>query len=138
MKKQISFLIVIIMMCLASCAILSTPEHFTPAQKVEYTTLKTLESAKTFREFALESAGSRYKQGLMDESTKEKIIKIGDELQLAINTAADALIAYKNTNGLVGDQSIAEKIGNYQAIFNQFMEAVTPYVMKTTTAQEVV
>lgn len=113
---------------LTGCAGLSAPDNFTQTEKVEYTTLKTLKSAKIFREFALESAGSVYKKGLMEDETKEKIIKLGDQLQLAINTAADALIVYKQSGGLGGDKALEEKLIVYQSLFNQFMEIVTPFV----------
>ena len=117
------------------CAGFKAPANFTQTEKVEYTTLKTLKSAKIFREFALESAGSVYKKGLMKEDTKEKIIEIGDDLQLAINSAADALIAYKQSGVLGGDKTLQEKLVVYQTLFNQFMEIVTPYVMDISTKE---
>lgn len=114
------------------CRTLTAPDHFTGPEKVQFTTLKTLKSAKIFREFALESAGSVYKQGLMNEETKDKIISVGDELQRAINSAADALIAYKKSDGLGEDQSLRKRLLVYQVLFNQFMEIVTPYMMDSS------
>ncbi|MCP3941500.1 MAG: hypothetical protein GY710_08470 [Desulfobacteraceae bacterium] len=134
MKLRLNFplllvLSTILLFFVVGCAGLTAPNHFTQAEKIEYTTLKTLKSANTFREFALESAGSVYKKGLMEESTKEKIIMLGDQLQLAINTAADALLAYKNSGGLGHDKTLEENLIVYQSLFNQFMEIVTPYVV---------
>jgi len=124
-------LAVLVAFALSACSMFEAPDDFTEGQKVEYTTLKTLKSAKIFRDFALASAGSVYKNGLMDAETKDKIISVGDKLQLAINHAADALIAYKQSGGLGGDQSLQEKLLVYQSLFNQFMEIVTPYVLDT-------
>lgn len=129
-KTGVLLLILMFSLGAVGCAALTAPDHFTEPEKVQFTTLKTLKSAKIFREFALESAGSIYKQGLMDEETKDKIIFVGDELQRAINSAADALIAYKQADGLVdGDPSLRKRLLVYQVLFNQFMEIVTPYVM---------
>jgi len=124
--------LLILSLFLMGCAGLNPPDNFTQTQKIEYTTLKTLKSAKIFREFALESAGSVYKKGLMKEDTKDKIIRLGDDLQLAINTAADALLAYKKSGGLGGNQALEEKLIVYQSLFNQFMEMVAPYVAGTS------
>ena len=135
MRKINYFYLVCLLMLglfLMGCSGLKAPDNFTPAEKVQFTSLKTLKSAKIFKEFALGSAGSIYKKGLMKEETKEKIIKLGDELQRAINSAADALIAYKKSDGLGGDKMLEEKLIVYQALFNQFMEIVTPYVMNLT------
>lgn len=137
MKQKFSFfgqllllLIVVTVLFMTGCTAFQAPETMTETEKVTFTSLKTLKSAKIFREFALESAGSIYKKGLMDEETKEKIIEIGDDLQLAINGAADALIIYNDSGGLSGEKTLEEKLLVYQALFNQFMEIVTPYVMK--------
>jgi len=134
MKKQIVFLMIIVMICLPGCGLYTAPQHFTQAQKVEYTTLKTLQSAKVFREFALQSAGTAYKNGLMDDAVKNDIIKAGDRLQMAINSAADALVLYHQARGMGGTKALEEKLTGYQAIFNRFMEIVTPYI----TGKEVV
>lgn len=128
MRKQITVLIIIVVMCLPGCGVFSPPEHFTPVQKVEYTTLKTLQSAKVFRGFALKSAGTAYKNGLMDETVKQDIIQAGDKLQMAINGAADALIHYHKAGGIGGSTILDDKLGKYQSIFNRFLEKVTPYI----------
>ena len=114
-----------ILLFIVGCAGMNAPENFTPEQKVQFTTLKTLQAAKTFRVFALGAAGDAYKAGLITDVDKDKIIVIGDNLQEAINMAADALIAYK----LSGDEiTLYGKVAIYQKLFNQFMEVVTPYL----------
>lgn len=119
------------------CSYFQAPDSFTAKEKVEYTSLRTLEAAKTFRTVGLEAAGAVYKAGAMDEKTKGKIIEIGDDLQEAINTAADALIAYKTMTDELADTSTLEaKIAAYQKVFNEFMELVTPYLTTTTTTTE--
>lgn len=109
------------------CASFTPPSDFTKSEKIQYTTIQTLKSAKAFREFTLESAGAVYKKGLMDDDTRDKIIEIGDRLQQAINVAADALLAYRQSGETY---SLEEKLSIYQAVFNEFMEIVTPYAME--------
>ncbi len=137
-SKLFALAIVVILVGLSApgCSLFIAPVDFTGSGKIEYTTLKTLQSARVFREFALGTAGSVYKNGLMSESIKEKIITVGDELQQAINTAADALIAYKQSAG-TGDETLQEKLVVYQALFNEFLEIVTPYVLNASGAEEV-
>lgn len=128
MKKQIVLLVSVLALCFIGCGAFVAPEQFIPVQKVEFTTLKTLQSAKAFREFALSAAGAAYKNGLMGEEMKQDIIKTGNRLQLAINSAAEALILYHEAGGIDGSASLEERLADYQAVFNRFMEIVTPYI----------
>lgn len=129
MKFKLFFVMIFLaIVCCYGCSMFQAPDNFTPEQKVEYTTLQTLKAAKDFRIFALKSAGSLYKKGLMSEDTKNEIIKIGDELQKAINDAADALALYHQTGGLKSE-ILEEKIMAYQSLFNKFLEIATPYMI---------
>lgn len=116
----------VMLLFMAGCSLFTAPSNFTHTQKVEFTSLQTLKSASTFRKFALESSAVAYKKGLIQEDTKNKIIKIGDTLQETINTAADALIAYHNSE--ITETDLSTKIMNYQKVFNEFLEIVTPYI----------
>ena len=129
MRCNFTLLILLMfMICLNSCA--TAPDTFTPAEKVQLTTLKTLKSAKIFRVAALQSTAVYYKRGLIEEKDKEQIIEIGDQLQLAINIAADALIIYKETESVDDMANMDIKIMQYQQIFNQFMELVSLYLVE--------
>jgi hypothetical protein len=125
-----NLLICLLLTALATgCAYFKAPDGFTPKQKAEYTTLQTLKAAKEFRVFGLESAGTMYKLGLLDDKTKGEIIETGDNLQAAINTAADALIWYHRTGDVKDKQSVEDKLAAYQELFNDFMEIVTPHLI---------
>jgi hypothetical protein len=128
MKKLfISLIMLFVLTCLFSgCSYFEAPESFTPKQKMEYTTLRTLTAAKKFRVFALGTTAELYKKGLLTEEQKEDIIKIGDALQGSINTTAGALILYHK--GAATQETVNESIEEYQSFFNDFLELVSPYL----------
>lgn len=102
----------------------------TPTEKVVYTSAKTLETAKIFRETGLDAAKLFWDQGLMTMETKDKIVEVANNLQAAINSAGKALKVYHETNGAEGGADLNSKILMYQAIYGQFVDLVMPYVIK--------
>lgn len=125
-KVFIVLFMIAILLSTQGCSLYQAPDSFTPKQKVEYTTLKTLKTAKQFRVFALSLTGDLYKNGLLTEKQKEEIITLGDSLQGSINTAANALILYHK--GLIQEENVSEKIEDYTNLFNDFLKLITPYL----------
>lgn len=128
------FMSIVSMVCFG-CFTFKSTSKLTQVQKVEYTTMRTLEAARDFRVFALETSGTLYKSGLMDDDTKIRIIKAGDNLQNYINTASDALLIFHTTNGDYGTAEIDASLAAYQAAFNSFLEIVTPYLLNKGIVQ---
>ena len=124
MKYLMSLLIIFMMI---SCA----PSTFTPTEKVTFTTTRSLEAASEIRITALKTIAGLYKEGVLtDEAFKAKVIEIGDELQVAINVTANALLVYKDS-GLSADKlTLGEKIENYTIVYGKFSDLVMPYILE--------
>ena len=122
--KQVKILTILICsLFIASCA----PANFTRSEKIIYTTNQILQNAKKFRILALESAAEYYKRGLMSEEQKEQIIKLGDDLQRAINIAADALIQYHKFSS--NPELLHERMKRFNDVFKRFSDVVLPYII---------
>lgn len=117
------FYILVLSWALTSCA----PQHFTPLEKTVYSTAKTLESAVVFRDTGLKVAGDLYKQGLLDEDTKDKIIKLGDDLKEVINMTKEVLKIYNSSGGNRSD--LQEQLMLYHTIYGEFSDLIMPYVI---------
>ena len=122
-------IIIIIYMFMFSACIFQAPDHFTPSEKVQFTTMKGLKTAHTFRIFALDSAKVYWDAGIMTEETMEDIVKIGDEFQKAINDASLALETYRKNEGM-NSADLGNKIELYQALYVRFNNLVMPYIIK--------
>jgi len=120
------FPVLLYFMVMPGCA----PAHFTPTEKVLYTSTKTLVAAKNFRDTGLSITGGLYKQGLLSEELKIAIIEVGNQLQDAINKTSEALEIYKLSDGSSGGADLQTKIVLYQALYGKFSELVMPYVLK--------
>ena len=62
--------------------------------------------------------------------TKDKIVEIANNLQVAINSTANALIVYNDSAGALGGADLETKIAIYQAMYGQFSDLVLPFVLK--------
>ncbi len=121
------FIMVLFLLCLMSCVGTST---FTPSEKVAYTSVQTLKVAKQFRTTGLESAKILWDQGLLDVKTKDKIVQVADDLQMAINDCADALKIYLESGGNSGGATLEEKLKIYHKLYGQFTDLVMPFIIK--------
>jgi len=124
MKYLMSLLIIFVMI---SCA----PSAFTPAEKVIFTTTKSLQAASEIRVTALITIAHLYKDGVLtDEAFKSRVIELGDELQVIINVTANAMLVYKDS-GLIADKlALGEKIEKYTIIYGKFSDLVMPYILE--------
>jgi len=130
-KEELTkYLIIIIMyMFMFSACIFQAPDHFTPSEKVQFTTMKGLHTAYDLRVLGLNSAKKFWDVGLMDVETSEKIIKLGDEFQKAINDTSLALETYRKNEGM-NSADLDNKIELYQALYVRFNTLVFPYIIK--------
>lgn len=128
-KISIWFISMIMMVFMLQSCVFSAPDSFTPSEKVQFTTMKGLQTAYDFRIFALNSAKTFWDQGLMDIETKDKIVKLGDEFQKAINDTSIALEKYRTYNG-VNSSDLESKISLYQDLYVQFNTLIMPYIIK--------
>lgn len=126
MKKVRSFYqfgILFLVLFVLACA----PKEFSPFEQKVYTTQKTLEAAIEFRDLGLRISGNLYKQGLLKETDKEKIIDIGDKLYNAIVVSQEALETYYLTGNSV---NLNEKLILYAQIYGKFSDLIMPYILK--------
>ena len=65
----------------------------------------------------------------MDVETSEKIIKLGDQFQTAINETSLALEIYRKNEGM-NSSDLQNKIQLYQALYVRFNSMVFPYIIK--------
>jgi len=129
MKKVLSHFMILMIVLMGAYGCVTLKEG-TPTEKVIFSSTKTLESAKIFRETGLDAAKIFWDQGLMDMETKDKIVEVANNLQAAINSAATALTIYNNSNGAEGGANLDTKIQMYQMIYGEFVDLVMPYVLK--------
>ena len=129
MRKTLIHFMILLMVLMGTFGCIGLKEG-TPTEKVVYTSQKTLESAKIFRETGLDSAKVFWDQGLMTMETKDKIVEVSNNLQAAINSSGKALKIFHDTNGAQGGADLDAKIRMYQAIYGQFVDLVMPYVIK--------
>ena len=121
-KKYNYYLIFIfLILFVAGCA----PKTFSKSEKVLYTTNQILQNAKNFRILALKSAAECYKQGLLSENKKQKIIKLGDQLQASINITAQSLILYKQL-GCTDSTELEKNMQEFNKVFNEFTDLMLP------------
>jgi hypothetical protein len=65
----------------------------------------------------------------MDVETKDKIVKLGDEFQKAINDTSLALEMYSTYDG-INSSDLETKILLYQKIYVDFNNLVLPHIIK--------
>lgn len=123
MKRAI-YVFLVSLLIVSACA----PKHLSRVEKMVYTSTKTLEAAKAFRETALVAAGMHFKRGMMSEQLKEEIIFVGDNLQQTINELSDMLIVAKRTQTYT--PSLNEKMVVYHALYGKFVDIVMPFVLE--------
>ena len=129
MRKTLIHFMILLFVLMGAFGCIGLKEG-TPTEKVVFTSQKTLETAKIFRETGLASAKIFWDQGLMKMETKDKIVEVANNLQAAINSAGKALKIFHDTNGAQGGTDLDAKIQMYQAIYGQFVDLVMPYVLK--------
>ena len=105
------------------------PKNMTPQEKIEFSTLKGLETAKIFRDTALDAARDFWRQGLLSEEQAHEIAEVADDLQRAINEASYALEAYHKTGDLA-ESDIEAKAKAYHEIYVRFSNLVMPFILK--------
>ena len=77
----------------------------------------------------LNAAKEYWDKGLLDVETKDKIVKVANNLQMAINSVADLLIVYKESKGQNGYSDLEDKMAIYTAIYGQFSDLIMPYIL---------
>jgi len=123
-KKYCSLFIILLL--LQGCISIIKPT-------VIHTTFKTLQAAKKFRESGLTLCGEYYKQDLIDEETKNRIVKLGNELQASINECSKSLYIYYEMNDKQRETSqLKLKIQKYQQVYGKFVDIVLPYLIEET------
>jgi len=107
------------------------PKEFTPAEKVIFTTTKSLQAASEVRVTALTTIARLYKDGVLtDEAFKQRVIELGDELQIIINVTANTMLIYKDSGLEKDKRALAEKIDIYVAVYGKFSDLVMPYILE--------
>lgn len=123
--------VLMLLVTMNSCVLTQNiTKDFSIEEKRIYTTMKTLEAAKEFRNLGLSAAGEYYKAGLMADKTKEDIIKIGNQVQSAINYTAEALKLYMILNDKDNLIDLQQKILVYQQIYGEFVDIIMPYMIR--------
>jgi len=124
-KSKSSWLVLFCIFCV--CCVGCFPKTFSRSDKILYSYNQVLQSAKSFRVTALQSAAVYYKQGLLTEDKKVEIIELGDQLQDSINSSANALIVYQQL-GSIGEADVEIQIKEFEQIFEQFTNLVAPLI----------
>ena len=123
-----TFLALIVMLIMVAGCL---PKGATTSEKVIFTTVRSLQAAKELRVTALKTIGGLYINGtLTDQSFKEEVIKIGDQLQKSINITSEAILTYNNAKDDLSKGDFGAKILIYQNILGEFTDLVMPYVLE--------
>ncbi len=123
-----TFLALIVMLIMVAGCL---PKGATTSEKVIFTTVRSLQAAKELRVTALKTIGGLYINGtLTDQAFKEEVIKIGDQLQKAINITSEAILTYNNAKDDLSKGDLGAKILIYQNILGEFTDLVMPYVLE--------
>ena len=123
-----TFLALIVMLIMVAGCL---PKGATTSEKVIFTTVRSLQAAKELRVTALKTIGGLYINGtLTDQSFKEEVIKIGDQLQKSINITSEAILTYNNAKDDLSKGNLGSKILIYQNILGEFTDLVMPYVLE--------
>lgn len=118
--------LMLVMFITVGCA----PKAFSPTEKVIFTTTKSLQAASEVRVTALTTIAKLYKDGVLtDEAFKNRVIELGDELQIIINVTANAMLIYKDSGLSADRQTLSEKVAIYVEIYGKFSDLVMPYIL---------
>lgn len=123
-----AFLAIIVMLIMVAGCL---PKEATTSEKVVFTTVRSLQAAKELRITSLKTIGGLYINGtLTDQDFKAEVIKIGDQLQQAINVTSEALLLYSDSKDALAKGDLGAKVLIYQNILGEFTDLVMPYVLE--------
>lgn len=125
-KRLTMFLTLVVLLAVVGCA----PKNLTTEDKVIYSVVKTLDTAKTFRTLGLQTAGKLHTDGVIDDKMAREIITVANDLQASINATALLLETYKKTNSEEDKKLLDEKVAIYMELYGKFVELIMPYVME--------
>lgn len=130
-KKENTMRGLLVLMVLAFLLTACIPKELSTSEKVVFTTVRSLQAAKELRVTALKTIGGMYINGtLTDPEFKDRVIKIGDDLQEAINVTSEALQIYYTEKDNLSKEDLSVKILAYQKILGEFTDLVMPYVLE--------
>lgn len=127
-KKLMNLVVLFFVVTLLGCGL---PNTWTTPEKAIKTSVQTLKAAKELRITALKTIGDMYKAGtLTDEDFKKDVIRIGDNLQEAINVTSYALEIYNGAATSENKTLLSDKVFLYQQVYGEFSDLVMPYVLE--------
>lgn len=125
LKKRMSVVVVFLVMAIfimAGCASFTGNAY------------KTLTTSATVYESTMAAAGDAYKQGLITDEDKAKIISIADKYWTAYHASVIALEVYERTKSTANKSKAEAALVEVSRVYGELLSIIRPLIKKGETS----